>query len=971
VGPALTSPDVLSCPFPGLRPFEPDEDHLFFGREREIDELLRRLRFNRFLSIVGTSGSGKSSLIRCGLISALQGGMMARAGSSWRVSIFRPGEDPVRALAAALDAPDVLGSTDAPLASPNRVLIEAALGRGPRGLIDAVRHAGIPPDDNVLIVVDQFEELFRFRRTRSRDEGVSFVKLLLEAVSQSEVPIYVVITMRSDFIGDCMDYPGLAEALNQSQYLVPRMTRDALRSVIAGPVAVAGASMAPRLVLRLLNDLGTDQDQLPVLQHALMRTWEHWALRREPDAPIDVHDYEAVGTLREALSRHAEEAYAETGSERGRSVAERMFKALTDTVTDPRGTRRPCSVAELSAIVDAEMDEIRRVIEIFRRPGRSFLMPPAAVALDGPVVVDISHESLMRCWTRLIAWADEERLSAAMYMRLSKAAGWHEERSGGLWRDPELELGLRWRQEHHPTAAWAQRYAEPFERAMHFLDRSAEERDRLVAERRAEKRKQWRQLQWTAAMLAALLMVTAVLALVASRQGKLARDESARAEENLRLARAAVDESLLVAEREPSRLAADFPELVTFRRQLLERAQQFYLEFTSQAPADEEIRGEMGIASLRLAHIDRALASRERASTQYRYAIDQLEEVVRLAPDRPEYRQALASAYNWYGEMLRLSGTQFDAARHAYDRALDLQQDLADRTPGHGEYQRDLARTHYNRGILYREHAAADGAFELAEIDFQRAIGLLEPLAGDAGDVAALQELGRAYNNLGSLLADDMTRAAEALQPFTRAVDIHEGLLMREPGNREYALELVQFYNNDAELLREFGRVEEATSRNRQALALLDDLSRPAPSVSIQRADNHIIRGRIAQATNAAASVAAYRQALITFEGIQPRERTAHLPDFPERLGELLENVVFLVGDRPETASAPELLGDVLDLYLAMSRQAAEGAAPAAARSVLTVLPRVLPQLPDPMRAYALETFEEIEPGLRSGAASE
>jgi hypothetical protein len=147
-------------------------------------------------------------------------------------------------------------------------------------LVAAVKQARLSADDNVLILVDQFEELFRFRRSRqienSRDEAVAFVKLLLEAARQTPVPIYVVLTMRSDFIGDCMDYPGLPEAINESHYLVPRMTRDALRSVITGPIAVAGGKITPRLVLRLLNDLGDNQDELPLLQHVLMRMWNHW-----------------------------------------------------------------------------------------------------------------------------------------------------------------------------------------------------------------------------------------------------------------------------------------------------------------------------------------------------------------------------------------------------------------------------------------------------------------------------------------------------------------------------------------------------------------------------------------------------------------------------------------------------------------------------------------------------------------------
>ena len=966
--------EVPFNPFPGLRPFEPDEDHLFFGREREIDDLLRRLRFNRFLAVVGTSGCGKSSLVRCGLIPSLYSGMMARAGSSWRVSILRPGEDPIGHLATALDAPDVIGATDQYLAGTNRVVVEAALHRGPRGLVEAVRQARIPPDDNLLVVVDQFEELFRFQRsrqaTRSPEDAVNFVKLLLEAVGQSELPIYVVISMRSDFIGDCMEYPGLPEALNASQYLVPRMTRDELRSAITGPVAVAGGAIAQRLVLRLMNDVGADQDQLPVLQHALMRTWEHWAEKGRPGEPIDIEDYEAVGTMRHALSNHADEAYAEAGSEDGRRIVERVFRALTDTVTDPRGTRRPCALAELAAIAEAPAADVTRIVEIFRRQGRSFLMPPADVPLTDPVIVDISHESLMRCWTRLITWAEEERHSAAMYMRVSKAAGWFEEGSAGLWRDPELELGLRWRREHRPTAVWARRYGEPFERAMAFLDRSEQERDRLAAERRAEKRRQWRQLQWTAALLAVLFLIAGTMAFVASQRGARARREYARAEENLRLARAAVDESLAVAEVEPSRLAADFPEFVRFRQQLLEQAQPFYRQFVNQAPTAEAVRSEMAFATLRLAHIDRALAASEQAASRYRQAIAQLEGLVRDAPGRAEYRRALATAHNWLGETLRPSRTQFLAAKNAYDRALSLQEQLIRERPDDVELRRDLARTHYNRGILYSGSAEGeDGVFKLAEKDFNEAIRLLEPLAQGGNDAAA-QELGRAYNNIGTLLGD-AHRASEALDPYTKAVRIHERLVAKQPGNREYVLELVTFDNNLANLLRELGQIELADARVRSALALIEELSRPAASLSIERADAHNLRGRILQGNDPAGALAEYRQAFEILRGVEAHAQAPLLPNFHRRFGDLLLNLAILLEERPGIDGAQALSSDALDYYVELARRRAAAGATGEARSVVNTLASLVPELPEPMRRSAEAVIQELEPRLRTAAANE
>src|SRR3954463_875679 len=535
---------LLRNPFPGLRPYEPDEDHLFFGREREIDDLLRRLATVRFLPVIGTSGCGKSSLVRCGLIPALQSGYMVRAGSSWRLAVMRPGEDPIGHLATALDDPSVLGRGDE-LESTNRVILDATLRRSSLGLVSAIREARLPEHDNVLIVVDQFEELFRYRASGiagSKDDAVAFVKLLLEAVRQQQVPAYVVLTMRSDFLGDCMEYPGLPEAINESHYLVPRMTRDELRSAITGPISVGGGSITPRLVVRLLNELGDNQDNLPLLQHVLMRMWDHSQAGSTAGArPIDLDDYTAVGTLRDALSIHADEAYAEAEVVAGAPAIERIFKALTDTFTDPRGVRRPTTVAGLAAIGQLSEETVIRVVEIFRRQGRSFLTPPPAVPLTAATVVDVSHESLMRGWRRLIAWAQEERASAALYTRLSREASWWAEGAAGLWGDPELELGLRWRRTNAPTEAWARRYDAGFERAMRFLDLSEGERARQKAERRAIRVRNL-QIAWGSA---AVLLVAFV---VATWQGLVARREYSRAETNLRLATSAVDQLLLAVD---------------------------------------------------------------------------------------------------------------------------------------------------------------------------------------------------------------------------------------------------------------------------------------------------------------------------------------------------------------------------------------------------------------------------------------
>ena len=956
-------------PFPGLRPFEAEEEHLFFGREKEIADLVRRLGSHRFLSVIGTSGSGKSSLVRSGLIPSLHSGVMVKTGSAWRVAVMRPGEDPIGHLAAALDQPDVLDQGGS-LATTSRVLLEATLRRGSLGIVDAVRLARLAPYENVIIVVDQFEELFRFRRgsdaEHSRDEAVAFVKLLLEAARQTTVPVYVVLTMRSDFIGECMQYPGLPEAVNQGQYLVPRLTRDDLRSAITGPVAVAGARIAPRLVLRLLNDVGESQDELPLVQHVLMRTWDHWSQHTPRATPIDLENYEAVGGFKNALSIHAEEAYQETGSEHAKRNAEQIFRALTDIFTDPRGVRRPTSVGDLAAICDVPEPEVIEIVEIFRRPGRSFLMPPASVPLTSDVVVDLSHESLMRCWTRLIGWAQQERIATAIYSRLAREATWYGEGAAGLWDDPELELGLKWRRENRPTAAWARRYGDTFERAMKFLDLSERQRDRMRAERRSAR---LRRLVFARSLAAFLLVVS----LGVFWLYRVARREGDRAERNLGLATEAVGQLLVAADRNQKSVGADVPETEAFRRELLERAKPFYGQFIAQQPDNERFVTEMGFAHFRLGEISRMLDAAQEAEAEYRESIRLFEDLVRSSPQNASHRQALANAHNALGELLRPSPARRAEAERAYASALTLQKALATEFPANSTYQQELARTYYNQGVLFGAIAEPnDDAFRAADAGFREAIRVLEPLAQKPGNAQAAQELSRVYNNLAVLLAQGAQDLAglQAAKPFyERAVRIHRDLVSREPRNREYKLELAKFSNNYAELLRESAEFGPARENSSRAIALLDELVRPAPSLGIEQADARNLRARVLHSQGSPAAEAEYRDALSLFQSLAATEEAARNPAFHQRYTDLLTNLSAFRRDRPNAEPPRRLLFDAVQSYVDYGRRP-RPAGSQEARAVVDGLSQIMSLLNESDRRSFTEPFNQLQRQINPGSGS-
>lgn len=465
---------VRENPFPGLRSFESDETHLFFGRDGQSDELLQILARNRFVAVIGVSGSGKSSLVRAGLLPTIERGFMAGAGSNWRILTVRPGATPMANLAAALSQSSALEAADLDIGR-RQTLVDAALSRDSFGLIEAARLTRSASRENLLVLVDQFEEIFRLGsgrfKTVDAEDPAAFVRLLLEAIHQIEVPIYVAITMRSDFLGDCARFRDLPETLNRAQYLIPRMNREQRRQAIEGPIAVGDATISSRLVQRLLNDLGDEPDQLPILQHALMRTWDAWYREGKLDSPIDLEHYEGIGGMSDALSRHADEAYAEL-DEHSKDIARRLFQCISEKGPDNREIRRPTRLSEICAIAEADHESVIKVINCFRSHGRTFLVPPAHETLNSNSVINVSHESLIRLWNRLRKWTDEEAEDAATYRRLADDAARNKAGRVGLLRNPGLAATLEWRAIRQPNAAWADRYAPGFSAAMEFLERS-------------------------------------------------------------------------------------------------------------------------------------------------------------------------------------------------------------------------------------------------------------------------------------------------------------------------------------------------------------------------------------------------------------------------------------------------------------------------------------------------------------------
>lgn len=828
-------------PFPGLRPFDFDESHLFFGRDGQSEQLISKLGRTRFLAVVGTSGSGKSSLVRAGLLPSLLGGFMSSAGSDWKIAIMRPGNDPIGNLAKALNTPNVFGSEIEENVVLQTALAEATLQRGSRGLIDVVRQAMISDNENLLVLVDQFEEIFRFERVAEdkgyENEAAAFVKLILEASRQREVPIYVILTMRSDYLGDCSQFWGLPEAINESQYLIPRLTRDQLREAMTGPISVARGNITSRLVARLLNDVGDNQDQLPVLQHLLMRVWDEWKEKRlevevevngkpvmKPHKAVHSGDaldlccYEAVGGMTHALSRHADEAFNELPNERSQKVAERLFKALTEKGPDNREIRRPVTLGELCSVVDASAAEVIAVVEVFRSPGRSFLMVPAG-DLNGDSLIDISHESLIRAWERLKKWVDEETRSARIYRRLAETAVLHKEAGAGLWRDPDLQIALTWREESKPNQVWARRYHGEFDLAMDFLDKSVAERSRETMEKVKEiQRQKTMKRTRLIALIFGGLFVVAVVALVFANQQRVRANsllaQVSQSAEKARVAELRAQQALGTAE-EQRKVALDSAA----------KAEQLSKEARLARDKAEEQKNLAELQASRIAELERKARKEATEAQEINALIREVEDelkkgdpegVISKATRQLEYYR---KKRDWRGEYesqsvlgpVYLNKGQHVEARAAAENALSIQenQQIDDRE---GEHENLIVlRESYLKNADLKDGQTKDEELVNA---YRTALRVLKVQEGSIG----------AYNadlipDLASLASiTDRRGEHETSEGFrSRIVDIQRRNLQAERA------ELVTYLNDLATFNRVQGDYDHAFAQLNEVLKFQQD----------------------------------------------------------------------------------------------------------------------------------------------------
>ena len=425
--PVVGNDDV--APYRGLRVFGEEDAQFFFGRDREIQRLLEKLKSSTFLAVLGPSGSGKSSLVRAGLVPELRAGALAEV-EDWHVLVLRPGAAPLTALAAQL-------ATLRPGQAMQATL--DALGRDPRTLHLSVELAlaDRAPGERVLVIVDQLEEVFTL--CRDERERRQLFSTLLYASSAAGGRSVVIVTMRADFYVRCAAYPELAQLVTAQQMLVGPMDADGLRQAIEEPARRVGLELEEGLSDTILADVAAEPGALPLLEHALLELWE----RRRGDM-LTLEGYRLAGGVHGALAQRADEIFDELSPDQ-QQIARRTLLRLTQPGEGTEDTRRRATRSELApAAGDDSVEEVlgRLVDARLLTTGRDE---------TGLEVIDVSHEALIRGWPRLRGWIDADRAGLLIHRRLTDAAReWDtlNREPAALYRGARLAAAREWASDH-------------------------------------------------------------------------------------------------------------------------------------------------------------------------------------------------------------------------------------------------------------------------------------------------------------------------------------------------------------------------------------------------------------------------------------------------------------------------------------------------------------------------------------------
>jgi tetratricopeptide (TPR) repeat protein len=900
--------------------------------------MIARLAATRFLAVLGSSGTGKSSLVNTGLLTGLEMGLLPGGGSDWRIVDFQPGTSPMRNLADRLLSSAGDRGVKGSAADASR-LRDRLMRGGPRALIEWCREGGLEDGTNLLLLVDQFEELFRYQSDAGREQAEAFVALLLESHCPIEVddardaplPIFVTITMRSEYLGACALIGGLAEVINKGTFLTPRMTRKQCEEAIVGPARVCGVEIEDRLVARVLNDLANfasfedreaqsqhvDQltrlarraDQLPLMQHALNRMWYRARATKPSGENIKLLTAEYKGLERE-LDEHADSIVKELGEEK-LPVVENVFRALTEGTTVFDAGRRPARYGELVAICAGRRADVAAVVAAFAGPGVHFLtgVPQTGPPPSDEARIDISHESLIRQWKKLSIWLEHEARDAYDWKKLIDSARDDEVLSGR-----KLDNAVALLTEIQKKPAWAERYGNRFEEVNRFVDASLKAAEASRAAARARRLKTvWLR---TGAITAVFVVLSVGAYLYQYLEARSAREELTQLQMQQQAAIAAQNFQLVVTSAQ--HLLDQIDESLNYgsilhkgAKDLLQITEVIVNQVHDRAKTLETIRLMTSLLLTR-SDISYTLGEYEQAHNIAKSAKDLIEPLLR---DNNPQVAILAYNISWRMADALADDPSADAEMlgqglQEFRYAENLARALAAIDPGDEAHERKIMFALEKIGDIHQRQSDWEGAIA----EYRTCLEIMQRLVGKNADNRDWKrDLANVHSRLGQAL-DNKKDFDGAMEQFTAALDIRNNLLRTNPNDNIIRTNVAASHEELGRLYEHRNELTKALQEYRSAQAIREPLADKDPTNAAwakQLAPVYMYIGAILKKTDdLAGALQEYVRALRIREDLANRDPTnfdlqdilastryavADLQESQKQLDEALQNYRYAV----------------------------------------------------------------------------
>ncbi len=727
------------CPYRGLEAFKESDARWMFGRDEEIGELLELIRTGqeRFLTVIGASGSGKSSLVMAGVCPALRNGALGD-GRTWDIGYLRPGARPCEELAHALVNLQVRPRS---LSMKIQDLREEMLTNS-HTLCSVV---SLMPQSKILLVVDQLEELFTeadLGRGAESAEAMAFIRNIVEA-TKPDGALWVVSTLRADFVQRCLEIGVLARALKMGSYFaLPPMGERQIRAAVERPAKRAGFDVDARLVEKFVVGIAEQAGRLPLLQHVLRELWQR---RDERGRVLPYEVYEVTGGLEGAIAVAAERALDTLRRELGLHADAVTRQVMTRLVHLGKGTsgdtRRRASLDKRQ--ID---DATRRVLDVFVGDARVLV----ASEENGVEVFELAHEALLREWITLVEWLDADRAALRVRQELAKDA---EEREGRrsreyLWGKGRLEEAKR---------ILKASTVELGDVEQAFLDDSD-----LHARRRARLAR--------GSVVAFMIVAIVVVAFVLQKNADL-QFERDRAEEQTRLAQTRLDQAKGLAQSIIDDVLPRLerhPEVRTERKEILERLQEMLREIGGTT-SDSEVQRQKMTAHLHRGDEALHTDNLEVARREYIASLSIAQALGEADPHSIQSQAVLISPFERLGQLEVLEGN-LSAAHDYFRRSLAATELVVEAAPLWTQGRHQLFLVHQRLGDLQ----VLLGNLSVARDHFQHSLLIAEMLIeADPASVMGQRILASAHDRLGALelQAGNLSAARDHFQHYLVIAD--------------------------------------------------------------------------------------------------------------------------------------------------------------------------------------------------------